>query len=131
MTYPEKIPFNDVNNSFNFSFSRVSKNQSYIEKELDEVTERIIKILDSEKFQVNGFPVLKNIYALGPSRSDLKKIAKACDRLADLVNVINDLQSKMTVIQMAQDNPNWLAFAFGDFKEEIDKDIESLFSEEQ
>ena len=129
MTYPEKIPSNNPVNSFNFSFARTAKNQKKIENELNEITERILKILDSEKFHINGFPVLKNIYALGPDRSDFKKLAKACERLGDLVQIINDLQSKMTVIQMAQENPNWLTFAFGDFQEEIDKDIESLFNE--
>lgn len=130
MTYPEQIPSNNPVNSFNFSFSRVNKNQKSLENELNEITERIIKIIDSEKFYINNFPALRNIYALGPSRADLKKLSKACDRLADLVQIASDLQSKMTVVEMAQNNPNWLAFAFGDFQDEIDKDIESLFLED-
>jgi len=129
MTYPEKIPSNSPVSSFNFSFAKASKNYKKIENELEDISERILKILESDKFHINGFPVLKNIYALGPDRSDLKKLAKACDRLADLVQIVYDLQSKMTVVQMAQENPNWLAFAFGDFQEEIDKDIDSLFNE--
>lgn len=130
MAYPEKIPSNIIN-SFNFSFSNVTKNQQEVEKELDNILERINKIIDSEKFYISGVPVLRSIYHLSPTKSDLKKLAKACDRLADILSVLNDLQSKMTVIKMAKDNPNWLTFAFGDFQEEIDRDINSLFTENQ
>lgn len=130
MNHPEQIPSNGPVNSFNFSFSKVNKNYVALENELNDLTERIIKIIDSEKFFINNFPVLKNIYSLNPNKSDLKKLSKACDRLADLVQISADLESKMIVFEIAKNNPNWLAFTFGDFQDEINKDLESFFSED-
>ena len=64
---------------------------------------------------------------LQPKKSDLKKLAKAMDRLADLIEVYEEAQSKLSVIEAVQKDPNWFAWTFGDFSQEIDQDIEQLF----
>lgn len=130
MKYPEKIPSDSSSDSFNFSFSQVTSTKSSIESDLFKVNERISRIVDSEKFHVNDFPVLKHILALNPSRNDLKKLSKACDRLSDLVSVLSDLSSKLAVVDLAAKNPNWFTLAFGDFQKEIDNDIDSLFNDD-
>jgi hypothetical protein len=114
-------------NEFNFSFALAQQAKGALEKEHEELVERIAKITDSEKFFINGFPVLKNIIQLGPKKADLKKISKAIDRLADLLELFQELDSKISVINTVQEHPNWFAWTFGDFAKEIDKDIESFF----
>ena len=115
-------------NSFNFSFALANKAKADIQAEYSTLEERISNITDSEKFYVNGFPVLKNILMLQPKKSDLKKLAKAMDRLADLIEVYEEAQSKLSVIEVVQKDPNWFAWTFGDFTQEIDQDIEQLFN---
>jgi hypothetical protein len=50
------------------------------------------------------------------------------DRLADLIEVYEEAQSKLSVIEAVQKDPNWFAWTFGDFTQEIDQDIEQLFN---
>jgi len=130
MKYPEKIPSNNSIDSFNFSFSQINSAEKNLVNDLQKISDRISKIVDSEKFYINGFPVIKQILMLDPTASDLKKLSKALERLADLIPISNDLESKKTFINVAKDNPNWLAVAFGDFSKEIDNDISTLFEEE-
>ena len=62
---------------FNFSFAHANNARKEIESTHEKITERINNICESEKFFINGFPVLKNIIALRPERDDLKRVAKA------------------------------------------------------
>ena len=80
-------------------------------------------------FLVSGYPILKNILMLDPSKVELKKLAKALDRLADLVEVNSDLESKLSFIKTIENDPNWLAWTFGDFSQEVEQDIESFFKD--
>jgi hypothetical protein len=61
-------------------------------------------------------------------RSELKKFAKAVDRIADLIEAVDQLESKLKIIETAQKDPQWFAFAFGDFSQEIEKDINDIFN---
>jgi len=130
MSYPENIPSSNHSiKSFNFNFSQASKAKASIQNEYTAIDERITTIVDSEKFTISGYPVLKSIMMLNPSKLELKKIAKALDRLADLVDVHSELNSKLSMINIIETNPNWLASAFGDFSNEIENDIQSFFND--
>lgn len=118
-------------NDFNFSFNLAHKAKQELEIEHQTVLDRITAISESEKFFINGFPVLKNIINLQPKKADLKKIAKAIDRLADLLEVFQELNNKMSVITAVEEHPNWFAWTFGDFSKEIEKDLESFFTNEE
>ena len=98
-------------NNFNFSFALANKAKVDIQSEYSTLEERISNITDSEKFYVNGFPVLKNILMLQPKKSDLKKLAKAMDRLADLIEVYEEAQSKLSVIEAVQKELAKLGFS--------------------
>lgn len=113
---------------FNFSFALANKARQELEAEHQNIMERISAITDSEKFFINGFPVLKNLINLGPKKSDLKKLSKAIDRLADLLEVFQELDNKISVINTVQEHPNWFTWTFGDFAGEIEKDIETFFN---
>jgi hypothetical protein len=113
---------------FNFSFALANKARKELEDEHQNLLERISAITDSEKFFINGFPVLKNIITLNPKKSDLKKLSKALDRLADLLEVYQELDNKISVINTVQEHPNWFTWTFGDFTNEIEKDIETFFN---
>lgn len=116
------------NNDFNFSFAMAQKAKEDLEDEHSKILERITNIVESEKFFVNGFPVLKNIINLQPQKNDLKKISKAIDRLADLIELFSELDNKISVIKTVQNDPNWFAWTFGDFSKEVEDSIDKFFN---
>lgn len=116
------------NNDFNFSFAMAQKAKEDLEDEHSKILERITNIVESEKFFINGFPVLKNIINLQPQKNDLKKISKAIDRLADLIELFSELDNKISVIKTVQNDPNWFAWTFGDFSKEVEDSIDKFFN---
>jgi Trm5-related predicted tRNA methylase len=113
---------------FNFSFALAQKAKSDLQDQHEKLLERISNIVESEKFHVNGFPVLKNIIGLQPKKVDLMRLSKALERLADLVEMFSEIDKKVNLIDVVESNPNWFAVTFGDFSKEIDQDIEKLFN---
>lgn len=125
--YPEKIPesFSDYEN-FQFSLKASSGLRDELKSQLDIITERIDKIVNT--ITVNDMPLIKFVLQSSHEKSELKKFAKAVDRVADLIEVHDQIQSKLSIIEAAQQDPKWFAFAFGDFTQEIDKDIQDIFN---
>jgi len=115
----------DTIKKFNFSFDMVKKSKNDIKEQHDAIKERIEKIVNH--FTVDDVPILSYILHVTSSRSELKKLAKAIDRIADLVDTSTSLNNKLKVIEAAESDPNWFASAFGDFDQEIDLDIQNLF----
>jgi hypothetical protein len=113
---------------FNFSFDMVTKSKAELQEQRDAVKERIDKIVNH--FTIDDVPILSYILHVTTSRVELKKLAKAIDRLADLADVNTVLTNKLKVIEAAESDPNWFALAFGDFDQEIDLDIEKFFTQE-
>jgi len=129
MKYPEQIP-DSYQKDFNFSFERGNKSAANLRRDHEHIAERIDKIINSEKFLIDGYPILKQIMMLNPGRKELKLLSKALDRLADLADQSHSIVQKLTVFKVAEEDPNWLRLAFGDYQNEIDSDIEKLFSQE-
>jgi hypothetical protein len=123
--YPEQIPQQSFDN-FYFSYAFAANAQTEIEKECESMLRRITAIVDSEKFFVQGFPVLKNIVSLQPSKDELKKLAKAADRLADLLDAFNAINTKLTVVKAVSENRSWFTSTFADLDKEIDHDLRSF-----
>lgn len=115
----------DVIKKFNFSFDMVNKTKVDIKEQHDAVKDRIDKIVNH--FTIDDIPILGYILHVTSSRSELKKLSKAIDRLADLVDASTSLNNKLKVIEAAETDPNWFASAFGDFDQEIDHDLDNLF----
>ncbi len=131
MTYPDKFsPSSKIGmDNFNFSFSMAGKASNEIQESYDAITDRITAIVESEKFYISGIPVLKNILMLGGNKNDLKKLSKALSRLADLVEIHETLEGKLSLIKVINDDPHWFAWAFGDFSKDVDESIDSIFKE--
>lgn len=131
MTYPESIPPSAKlsMDTFNFSFSLVDKARKDIQSEYDSLTERIDTIVDSEKFHVNNFPVLRQILMIGAKKNDLKKLSKALARLSELVEIHSQLESKLNITKAVSENPYWFTSTFGDFSKDVDSGIDSIFKD--
>lgn len=126
MSHPEQLPTETTNN-FLFSFSSVSKAQTEIQKEFDALNERIQAIVESDKFHVQNFPVLRNIIALQPDKAELKKLAKALDRLGDLMDAYATLNARLNMVKMMQEHPTWFTSTFTDYEGEIDRSLDKFF----
>jgi hypothetical protein len=128
MRYPEQIPSqaDSMITNFNFSFSAAEDAFRNVKEQHSQLDQRISSIVDSEKFFVNGFPVLKNILVLSPKKNDLKKLAKALDRLADIIDLYDATQAKLTLIETLQKDPHWFTGTFGDFSKEVSDDLDLL-----
>lgn len=126
MTHPEQLP-TDTKNNFLFSFSSVATAQSEIQKEFDALNERIQAIVESEKFHVQNFPVLRNIIALQPDKAELKKLSKALDRLGDLMESYATLNARLNMVKMMQEHPTWFTSTFADYEGEIDRSLDKFF----
>lgn len=128
-SYPEKIPsslFPIKNFRYNLDSSKEVKKQ--LESNIDKLNDRIDKIVDN--ITVDDAPILKFILNVTEDKQDLKKLARALDRIADLIDLRNQLLPKLQVIKMAEKEPNWFANTFGDFSSDIESQLDQLLNGE-
>lgn len=126
-SYPEKVPEDkDTFNKFFFNLEASSSVKSDLETQLVSLNDRIHKILSS--VTINDMPILNFVLQQSRDKKELKKFAKAVDRVADLVDAVDKIEGKLNIINTAQTDPGWFAFTFGDFSKEIDHDIDNIFN---
>lgn len=113
--------------TFNFNIDSSQETKKEIKSQLSGVNERIEKIIDH--FQIEDFPIVQIILNMTHDKDTLKGIAKALDRVADLIEIKDSLHAKLKIIEHAEKDPSWFASTFGDFSESIDRDIEKILGE--
>lgn len=126
--YPEQIPKEQKPlDNFTFSLNLSNKVKVDLESELSAIEERINSIVN--KVTVDGMPILKAILQTSHDKKELKRLAKGLDRVADLIEGSDHIKTRLNIIDVAHKDPDWFAWTFGDFSEQIDKHIESLLDE--
>lgn len=125
-SYPDKIPDSEPLDKFTFSLAASEEMKSKLQSEYDAIQIRIDKLFS--EVLLDGLPALKLIAEYSHNKKDLKRLAKALDRFADLIDHQDALKAKLNIINVAHKDPNWFALAFGDFSSEIDNDIDSIFN---
>lgn len=124
-SYPEKIPqVSKTIRQFYFNLDNSNDLQKELESQVSNLDERIDKIVDH--FTIQDFPVIRAILGISQDRNELKKLSKAIDRIADLVDAKNKIIPKLEVIKTAQEDPNWFALAFGDFATHADLELDNI-----
>lgn len=126
-SYPENIPdsLNPIKNfRFNLNASKDVKDQ--LQSQIETLTDRIDKIADN--ITLDDMPIIRAILNVSHDREGLKKVAKALDRVADLIDARDQLVPKLKVIETAEQDPNWFAWTFGDFSEDVEFDIDRLLN---
>jgi hypothetical protein len=123
--YPEKIP-NSLSpiKSFYYNLEHSKDVKSKIESKLSTLDERIEKIV--EHFTLNDMPVIRFILNISDNKEELKNFSKALDRVADLIDIRNQLMPKLEVIKLAESEPNWFANTFGDFSVDVDLELDNF-----
>jgi archaellum component FlaC len=127
LQYPEKIPTsNNSLDKFTFSLNASKSLLKELENELESLDSRIDRI--SNDVLVGGLPIIRFILQSSHDKKELKILAKAVNRIADIIEQRDKVDSKITIIQTAEKDPEWFALAFGDFSQEIENDISTLIN---
>ena len=84
---------------FTFSMKLAAETGKDISKKVDTLNERIEKISDT--ITINEMPIIKAILNVTRSKSDLKKLAKALDRLSDIIELHDSLVRNVTKEKVA------------------------------
>jgi len=113
---------------FVFSMKLADEMRQDLTSKVSTLNERIEKI--SEAFTVgDDIPIIRPILNVTRSKEDLKKLSKALDRIADIIELHDSLSRKLSVIEIAQSDPQWFVSSFADFETDIDKTINQIISE--
>jgi hypothetical protein len=127
--YPEKIPTSlSPIKSFHYNLDSSREVKKQLESKVSTLEERIDKIV--EHFTLNDMPIIRFILNISEDKKELKKVAKALDRVADLIEARNQLLPKLEVIRIAEKDPNWFANTFGDFSVDVDLGLDELLNGE-
>jgi len=113
---------------FTFSMKLAAETGKDISKKVDTLNERIEKISDT--ITINEMPIIKAILNVTRSKSDLKKLAKALDRLSDIIELHDSLKNRLAVIEAVQNDSRWFVSSFADFEQDIDRTIEQIMPPE-
>lgn len=128
-SYPEKIPtsISPINN-FYFNLENSKQIKRDLESQVQNLDNRIEKIV--EHFTLDDVPIIKFILNVSHDKAELKKIAKALDRVADLIEARDSIIPKLQVIKTAESDPNWFAYTFGDFSVDVELEIDNILYED-
>lgn len=127
-SYPEKIPEGIGSiDLFPFSFNAGKNAKKELSSQLDTVNSRINKIVDH--FVFDDMPILNLVLRVTNQKSDLKKMAKAIDRLADLVEIQQNISSRLNVLSIIESDPVWFTSTFSDYSSEIDSDLSKIIND--
>lgn len=124
----EGLPNTPIN-SFRFNASSASFAKAEIELQIEALEVRIETIV--KKFTVEGNPILGLILQLTHNQEELVGLSKGLGRLAELIGPYDELQQRKQLLDIAEKDPNWLAWAFGDFNQEIDDALNKFLSIEE
>jgi hypothetical protein len=123
--YPERIPEGIASiDTFPFSFNSGKNAKRNLETQLEQINSRVEKIVDH--FVFNDIPIVHFVLKATSQKNDLKKLSKAIDRLADLVQIQEELSNKLAVINALEADPVWFTTTFSDYSAEIDRDLSDI-----
>lgn len=115
---------------FVFDASAVPAARKECQLQLDAAEERMRRI--NEHFKVcNGqFTLIDRIIQITQDPAELRGLAKGLQRIADDIIVdLTQLRERIQILDLAEKDPRWFSWAFGDFSDEVDralKDFEDL-----
>lgn len=122
-SYPDNIPDSSPIRKFQFNLDSAGSAKSDMSDQIQNLEERMDKII--QHFAIDDMPVIRFILNMTHDKEVLKGLSKAIDRIADLVEVHDNLTSKMKIIEHAEKDPSWFAYTFGDFSSSFDDSFTS------
>lgn len=115
--------------SFTWSFQAGEASKQELKMQSEAYEERIDRIIHHERARIKGVYILEHILNFTSDPSDLKIIARACEKLADIVPDYEEAKRRYELVCESIENPTWIASVFGDFSSDVDVFTEELHSE--
>lgn len=127
LEYPEQIPEGIASiDKFPFSIKAGKSVKNDLQNQLNQIDNRIDKIVDHFIYQ--DIPIIMYVLKATRNKTDLKKLSKAIDRIADLVQAQDEISSRLNVINTLEADPTWFASTFSDYSDEIDRDLNFIIN---
>lgn len=102
---------------FTVDLTQLGNAREELDARMKELNGQISRII--EKMTIDDCPILMPILNLTKKRSQLEKLARALNRVAPLVDEYDKLHKRLHVLEVAADDPGWLAASLGDFSTDI------------
>src|SRR4051812_8331971 len=103
---------------FRFSFDRIKEAEHDLDLQISALEAHIDKYV--RKIELDGHPIVAYILQLTHKEEDLTKLSEALKRIAPYVSKLDDLNRRKNVFDLATKDPSWMAWAFGDFTNELE-----------
>lgn len=114
-----------------FIFQQESLKAALKETEMlaDALNDRLDKIIDKFRVGHQKMPIISDILSITNDGDELKKLAKALDRVADIVPILNKNEDRQNFLKHLSEDPDWIAGYFGDLSKHAES-IEAGFMTE-
>lgn len=115
--------------SFQFNSTSAAFAKKELELQIEALQIRIDNIIS--RFTIDGNPVIGIILNLTHNKEELLGLSKGLGRVAELIGPLDELMKRKEVIDLAEKDPSWLAWAFGNFDTQIDEAIDKFLSNQE
>lgn len=83
---------------------------THLERDLSELQDEIDSL--SSKASLNGVEVISQLIQFSSDPKEINRLAKALSLVAKRLPQLNKMKSRMTALQLANDDPEWFSMAF-------------------
>lgn len=97
---------------FMFSTSEIDRSKTEVELELEAYRTRIDRI--TQACMLEGHPIIQWILNVSHDRTQLEQLSKGLNKVAELIERLDLLESRLEVLDAAANDPEWFAWAFAD-----------------
>lgn len=98
---------------FTIDLSTVETQRDTIKEKMDQLGEQISNIV--HKVVIDDVPILMPIFQVTKERRQLEKLARALNRAAPLLEELEKLNRRKHLLDIAVEEPGWMAATLGDF----------------
>lgn len=129
--YPEEKP-KEVKpvETFVFSTAAISHSKEDTNLQIEALETRINKLVDKYGLTVNGhpFPVIEHILKISHDETELVGVGRALERVASLIGQLDELHDQRRAIELAEEKPEWFAWAFADLSSDVEHGISGILN---
>lgn len=120
--YPEEVPkTSPFPDNFTFSLSVGREQRQDIDLRVEAIEARISRL--ESRVTIDGFPVLGSLLKFfGERPDDLEVLGKALIKVAPLMRDLNSYRRKRDAFLLAEEDPDFFRWGFGDWSTSFDVD---------
>jgi hypothetical protein len=124
----DKVPENVTGyNKFMFDVAAVPAARRECQLQLDALEERLRRITEHFKVCNGQFTLIDRITQITQDPAELRGLAKGLERVADdIIGPLTQLRERVQILDLAEKDPRWFSWAFGDFSDEVDKALKDF-----